>query len=360
MKSAVLAIACCAGCLTTEVGGGDEAGLEEIDYQFDNGIFLDNGLNLGNGMNLGNGIDALNGMNLGNGLYAPPTGSGFEQWIDVDPPARKKILRYLVECALPAGVQVQLSYRGAVELLGTGALGLGPSLEDGELAEDEQEAVSACMLARVNGWGDAVRIDLFGAYPGLDVSTASDAPYRRYEATYFGNLFTADPIAYVCTQSRRGCDQMRGCRAASDGTCDCGVFETGGFVPGHAHCGTGFTNDIGIQGFDCHQGESLESTQYYLKDCVDVWGKPWSAPITVWFAPRANGETCRYDDMCDSWSCNAGTCAARKSYGGTCDSELDCLNGKCVDGFCGMAVGSYCVSGLQCRSGSCSKKHACL
>jgi hypothetical protein len=143
------------GCVAAEIGDGDEVGLEEIDYQSDNGIFLDNGLNLvngmnlgngatlHNGMNLGNGIDVVNGMNLGNGLdlgngitgpyYAPPAGSGLEQWIDVDPPARKKTLRYLVECALPAGVVVQLSYRGSVEILGTGALGLGHSLQEGEL-----------------------------------------------------------------------------------------------------------------------------------------------------------------------------------------------------------------------------------
>jgi len=273
---------------------------------------------------------------------------------------RKKILRYLIECALPGGVVVQLSYRGTVEELGSGKLGLGPTLQDGEMPQAEQEGVSACMLARINGWGDEVRIDLFGAYPGLDRATADDAPYRRYEATYFGNIFTPDPIAYACTQSRRGCEQMRGCRARSDGTCDCGVFETTGLTPGGVNCGTGFTNDLGIDGFQCEHGESLETGQYYLIDCEDEFSTPWQAPITVWFAPRGNGASCRYDDMCDSWACNAGTCAARAASGATCDSSMDCLNTYCIDGTCGKSSGTYCSSGLQCRSGSCSRKHVCL
>jgi hypothetical protein len=257
-------------------------------------------------------------------------------------------------------VVVQLSYRGTVEILGTGALGLGPSLQEGEMDELEQQAVSACMLARINGWGDQVQIDLFGDYPGLDASTGNDAPFRRFEAAYFGNVFTPDAIAYVCTMSRRGCSQMRGCRPKPDGSCDCGVFATGGIEPGSAHCGSGFTNDFGNGGYDCVRSATLNGSQYYLTDCMDQSYGSWRAPITVWYAPRGNGETCRYDDMCDSWACNAGICVARAASGGSCDSSIDCLNANCVDGYCGLRTGGYCTSGLQCRSGSCSKKHTCL
>jgi hypothetical protein len=56
---------------------------------------------------------------------------------------RKRILRYLIECALPEGVEVKLKYRGDLEVLGHGVANLGPGLQNGELNEIEQQRVSA-------------------------------------------------------------------------------------------------------------------------------------------------------------------------------------------------------------------------
>jgi hypothetical protein len=238
------------GCVAADIGEGDEPGLEEIELAADNGIFLDNGLNLpngmnlgngtslANGMNLGNGVDLANGMNLGNGLdlgngltgpyYAPPAGSGLEQWIDVDPPARKKVLRYLVECALPAGVEVQLLHRGSLELLGRGIAGLGPSLRSGLMTGDDQERVTACMLARMNGTGRTVQINMFGPMgpdSGFETASPADEAFPVLEAAFFGNLFAARPAAYACQEEERPLADMRSCRDLGDGTADCGVID---------------------------------------------------------------------------------------------------------------------------------------
>ncbi|HEU5061029.1 MAG TPA: hypothetical protein VFU21_31075 [Kofleriaceae bacterium] len=235
------------GCVAADIGEGEDPGLEEIELAADNGIFLDNGLNLpngmnlgngtalSNGMNLGNGIDLANGMNLGNGLnlgngitgpyYAPPAGSGLEQWIDVDPAMRARILRYLIECALPAGVEVQLAYRGRLETLGRGVAGLGPRLQAGRMSVTEAERVTACMLARMNGTGRTIQIDMFGPMgPAFETTVPADDAFPVLEAAFFGNLFSAEPVAQACQAAASPLEEMRSCRDRG-GVADCGILE---------------------------------------------------------------------------------------------------------------------------------------
>ena len=312
------------GCAMADIGDGEEPGLEEIEFAADNGIFLDNGLNLPNGMNLGNGtalhngmnlgngVDLANGMNLGNGLdlgngitgpfYAPPAGSGLEQWIDVDPPARKKVLRYLVECALPAGTAVQLEYRGGLELLGHGVAGLGPSLQRGVMVVADQERVTACMLARVNGTGRTIQIDMFGpmgAGSGFQTSTASDDAFPLVEAAFFCNLFSSRVAAYACHAAERDLADMRSCRDAGDGTADCGVIQ---FIA--VNCGD-YLGDPPL----CDSAEtSGDEPRLYYRDCRSS-GEVWEYVLTTYLAKRGSGEICEYDEDCasercgDDWRC---------------------------------------------------------
>jgi hypothetical protein len=66
---------------------------------------------------------------------------------------------------------VQLSYRGSLrQLEGSGKLALGPAAGRRDAGEQEGGRV----LARINGWGDQVKIGLFGDCPG---------PTRRPAAT---------------------------------------------------------------------------------------------------------------------------------------------------------------------------------
>ena len=295
-----------AACVTADIGETDDPGLDEIEFAADNGIFLDNGFNLPNGMNLGNGTLLHNGMNLGNGLdlgngitgpyYAPPAGSGLEQWIDVDPPMRKKVLRYLVECALPSGVAVQLLYRGQLETLGRGVAALGPSLQAGQMNVVDQERVTACMLARVNGTGQTVQIDMFGPMgtgSGFETATAYDGAFPVLEAAFFGNLFSSRPRAFACRGADRGLADMRSCRDLGDGAADCGVIE---FVT--VEC-----DDYIGDPLLCETAEtSGADSRTYYQDCR-AGGHIWERVLTTYLAPRLPGDACDHNEECASNLC---------------------------------------------------------
>ena len=310
------------GCAVADIGEGEGSGLEEIEFAADNGIFLDNGLNLpnginlgngttlANGMNLGNGVDLANGMNLGNGLdlgngitgpyYAPPAGSGFEQWIDVDPPARKKVLRYLVECALPAGVQVQLRYRGTLEVLGRGIAGLGPTLKRGTMGLIDQERVTACMLARMNGTGQAVQIDMFGAMAlpgaGFETTSPADDAFPVLEAAFFGNLFSKVPSAQACRQQPYELAAMRSCRDLGDGAWDCGILEFTDDVCSVQDGETEFSQcDVGFT--------SGSSERLYYYNCAG--GEvSWQFVLTTYVAKKRSGQLCFEASECASGECS--------------------------------------------------------
>jgi hypothetical protein len=355
------------GCAFADIGPDEEAGLDEIEFKADNGIFLDNGLNLANGMNLGNGtslangmnlgngIDLANGMNLGNGIYAPPAGSGLEQWIDVDPVMRKKILRYLVECALPAGVEVQLTYRGQSELLGRGITGLGPSLPKGMMSELDQQRVSACMLARVNGMGATVQIDMFGPMgpdvTGFQSETSADGAFSVQEGAFFGNLFAATPAAYACLTHPYALADTRTCKDLGGGAFSCGVVT--------------FTADT----CGAYNGQSLQcvtayvagSAREYFTSCAG--GElNWSYVLTTFVTPKVDGAACFADEECASGTCGGGTCiSALRDNGAQCSWSSECASGICDGGVCGLHAGARCYASDQCASDTCSlKRKVCL
>jgi hypothetical protein len=318
VQSAILTLLL-VGC--AEIGEETETGpsLDTIELQAENGIWLDNGLtlangaNLGNGttlangMNLGNGIDLANGMNLGNGIdlgngivgpyIAPPAKSGLEQWIDVDPAMRKRILRYLVECALPTGVRVQILYRKRLETLGYGVVGLGPGLQSGIMPRPEQEAVSACLLARVNGQGISVTVDLFGPMAGLNSATSAELEvYSQAEAIFFGNLFQTAPKAYACTLGAAYSQEFRACSGGS-----CGIIQPILYWDHLSRLEDCFEKRI------CSKG-SLGNGGSYGTRC-SWWDVTWSYPVTAYLAAADVGEACFGTWHCmDGLTCSSGTC----------------------------------------------------
>jgi hypothetical protein len=322
MCAAVLAT----GCAVTDIGEPGDPGLEDIEFAADNGIFLDNGLNLANGMNLGNGtvlhngmnlgngIDLANGMNLGNGLdlgngitgpyYAPPAGSGLEQWIDVDPPRRVKTLRYLVECALPAGVTVQLRYRGVLETLGTGILALGPGLQTGIMPMAEQEKVTGCLLARVNAHGIPVSIDLFGPMAGLSTATSSEvAAYPVAEGAFFGNVFLATPQAYACSMgSLLTRPEFRACSSTT-----CGVLRVLTNLNKEGNYATKVTLKDCFRDLVCSNAPLVDGASY-ARSCT-WYGRTWAYPMTTRLATVDAGEECFTSSLCEpGLECTEGTC----------------------------------------------------
>src|SRR5262249_25280584 len=130
------------------------------------------------------------------------TNSDLTKWIDANPAGSLKILKYLVSCALPSGVTVRVNYRGTLYSY-TGLVGLGPSIRTGVMTSADQESVSACLLARVNGQALSITIDITGPMAGINGAlTASDLTLggtneADHEAVFFGNVFTNPPQAYM-------------------------------------------------------------------------------------------------------------------------------------------------------------------
>ncbi len=128
-------------------------------------------------------------------------------------------LKYLVSCALPQGQVVKFSHAGkAYEL--PGAMGLAPGWLKTRMSADDERRVSACVFARTNFFGVPVMLSMrseaerqaeaLGPAPAasaprtetvpaaLQADAAERAEFSRFEASYFGNMFAAKPVAYVC------------------------------------------------------------------------------------------------------------------------------------------------------------------
>ena len=350
-----------------EVPGDEPVAVDEIALVADNGIFLDNGLKLTNGADAGNGIKLTNGFDLSNGVdlangikltngvntIDPPPGSDLERWIDVDPTMRLRIIRYQVECALPAGTAIDVIYRETAHTF-VGRTGLGASWLAGQMTQTDRERVSACLLARVNARGDRLRITLVWPYAGLDSLSAEElADYPLREATFYGDLFAARPAAHMTSLAACG---TRACRAV-DGFCECGVLSPGD------DC-----TDSGL-GYDtsCEAGE---------------WHRIYANPITTYVAQVRPGGECASDGDCIYHNCLAGTCGSMGAAcvannaggwywmcadsvgcgddatcggtGGWCGTnDAACSHGDCAStGWCGD-LGAACTANTDCMSNRC-------
>ncbi|WP_375772134.1 pentapeptide repeat-containing protein [Archangium gephyra] len=168
-----------------------------------NGVDLNgtnlNGTNL-NGTNL-NGTN-LNGTNL-NGLGTNALNTeGFRAWFNQDVTRHEMLMRYMVQCAVPAGEHRTFTNPEThTTYTWTGVLGLAPDWAGGQpVTTAELRIVSACLAAHVNPYGQHVSISVLG----LD-ATGQPTPYTseelethgRREACFFGNLFQNEPVLFV-------------------------------------------------------------------------------------------------------------------------------------------------------------------
>ncbi len=156
----------------------------------------------------------------------------------------RQVFKYIVSCALPGGKSVSVNVDGTTYTY-NGALGLAPEWgnEDGVCDQSCQEWVSACVLARVNYLGETVQISLRGDHPGLAVSYQEMNAFTKREATYYGNIFTADKsdrhaclpfpavkLPRVCGPSLDDCvvDVIHWCEQACDSPTWTGAFRNCG------------------------------------------------------------------------------------------------------------------------------------
>jgi hypothetical protein len=109
------------------------------------------------------------------------------------------LMTYLVECALPDGHHLTMTIDDSEQPF-YGALGLAPNMEYEALSNPEdQEWVTACLLARCNSAGQHHWISMRGAHPAL-VGAPSDelATYRIADSAFFGNIFQDGGTMAAC------------------------------------------------------------------------------------------------------------------------------------------------------------------
>jgi hypothetical protein len=119
------------------------------------------------------------------------------------------LLKYIYSCAMPAGVSTSISGvagqpGGTVTL--QGQLGLASAWATGPCQDQCRQLVSACVLARVNAFGQPVEISMRAPAYGLVASAAEQATFADNEGAFFGNIFgrgqgsswTGSWEAYAC------------------------------------------------------------------------------------------------------------------------------------------------------------------
>ena len=171
---------------------------------------------------------ALNRLAL-NGL-APEglEGDAAEELLSTE--AGREILKYVVQCALkPDDVLRGVADGQTYEF--PGLLGLMAKWRDKPLTADEQQVMSACLLAHVNALDVPVSISL-RAHKMVNSTEEERRAYSVYEGTFFGQIFDGETVrAYSCqgsdSRAARAHSQDRELRMCTDGTDDCGIVSLG-------------------------------------------------------------------------------------------------------------------------------------
>jgi len=179
---------------TAQNGLNTANGLSSINgFTSQNGFNGVNGLNTANGFTSQNGFGSINGLNLGGGL-ATQNGIGAAAGLMTSDGGRK-VVTYLVKCALPAGKTISKTVAGVTYQF-PGLIGLAPMWETGACDRNCQEWVSACMISLVNTTGTHVPLWMVGRNPALGFGQNASYPYQ--EGSFFGNIFVSPPQAYYC------------------------------------------------------------------------------------------------------------------------------------------------------------------
>ena len=114
-------------------------------------------------------------------------------------PDGRLLLKYAVECALPAGEALRTARKGKQVLL-KGSLGLAPAWKHAALSDADQRWMTACILSRVNAFGVTVHLSMRAAKPALrrEMAASELRDYTFEEGAFYGNLFADPPVLYAC------------------------------------------------------------------------------------------------------------------------------------------------------------------
>jgi hypothetical protein len=136
----------------------------------------------------------------------------------LEDPAARELLSYLVSCALPEGEHFDLEVEGVTYGF-DGALGLAPEWggDDGHCDKECQAWVSACVLSRVNYLGEHVMISVRGKHSALIPSWDELTSYTHREAAYYGDIFSEPKKLYACVAPGNDHQIPRVCGPDTDG-----------------------------------------------------------------------------------------------------------------------------------------------
>jgi hypothetical protein len=206
-----------------------------------------NGLNA-NGLNT-NGLNA-NGLNA-NGLNANGL---FKTWfVSTSYKNQPQVMKYLIECALPAGQTT--GYGGYTW---TGRLGVAGTWYGGAPTGTQQRNVSACMMAHVNADGRHITVSFRG--PALSASDSERSTYGKEEGTYFGNLIAGTPRKFVCSSPYASYAAATYGRRCALNPSVCGMVAVG----------------------SCSLACATRTSQGAWTDCTGTDGIRYGATITAW------------------------------------------------------------------------------
>ncbi|EPX55330.1 hypothetical protein D187_009325 [Cystobacter fuscus DSM 2262] len=255
-----------------------------------NGLSL-NGLNL-NGLNL-NGLN-LNGLNL-NGLST----TSFHNWFQVNAALRAEVMKYLVECAVPAGsTRTYTSPSTGTTYTWNGVLGLAPNWSSGLAATTaELQVVSACMAAHANKYGLHVTVSLRGLNGSGSVIATTSAEVTSHtlrEGCFFGNLFDGSTGVFggndgLTLAAQQSSPRVCGLPGTSPTTSQCAPMVYVG---------------------SCSQYCTLDSSQTYYTSCV--YNGVTYRPVTTKMKPS------------DIATCGNGVCEQTEKSGLPTYCSADC------------------------------------
>jgi hypothetical protein len=225
-----------------------------------NGLTFTNGLALTNGLAVSNGLAYQNGLAVSNGLAYTSGLSSTSGYMTSE--AGRKLIKYIVECALPSGDSITKgSYTFA------GKVGLAPEWKYGTCGRYCQEWISACLLARTNEFGITVKIDMRANHSAIGTGPGG-SEFTEQEGAFFGNLFANPPKAYAC-QGQNAANAYYSNRTCSYGRCAMKEVD-------YAYCSNGCSYWYGGTQASCWASNNPYSSDY---------SKSYDTVITTYLKP---------------------------------------------------------------------------
>jgi len=147
-----------------------------------------------------NGLSA-NGLSA-NGLSA----TAFVSWFNQNPGQADILMTYVVRCAVPTGQNRSFTNpRNGRTYTWQGGLGLAPDWANGQsINSNEQQVVTACLLAHVNRFGRHVNISVLGLNAwghAIPFTPGELVLFDVREACFFGSLFTPNSLFFGVDRS---------------------------------------------------------------------------------------------------------------------------------------------------------------